>query len=294
MKSPLPFEIPKSAHESFRVQVDRQSHFYDHLHSHPEIQLTMIVKSEGIYSIAHQVGNFTKGDMYLIGGDVPHVFRNGDEWYLEESNQEAHSISLFFRKDSFGKGLFDLPEFFPVRQMLEGATRGVKLGKDLSTELKEDFLCMPRLDGATRVIALLSLLNKIATQKEEWEFLSPEIQIRRPKEADFERLDTILHFILENYQQPISLEEAAEKVHLTTSAFCRFFKKRTRKSFVEYLNEFRVSMACKLLMESENPVGEICYQVGFNNLANFNRQFRKATQLTPSQFRKVNKVSLEK
>jgi AraC-like DNA-binding protein len=146
---------------------------------------------------------------------------------------------------------------------------------------------MPQARGAARIIKLLSLLEQMASM-DDWVFLSPPTNLRKPREADYKRLNDILAFILENYQSSIGLPEVAAVAHLTPSAFCRFFKKRTRKSFVEYLNKFRVSVACKLLMESDLPVADVCFQTGFNNLANFNRQFRRVTGMTPTQFRKVN------
>ena len=280
---PLPFSIPKTANESFRVQVDRQPHFYDVLHCHPEIQLTLIVRSEGVYSIAHQMGRFQEGDMYLIGADVPHVFRNSEHWYDGTAGEEAHSISLFFRRNSFGQGLFDLPEFLNVKQLLEGSVRGIRLNKELADELASQMLEMPVLPGTSRIIRLLQFLEKI-TASSEWEYLSPAVDQHFEKE-DYERLNKIMAYIMAHYAQPISLEAIAHEAHLSPSAFCRFFKKRTRKSFVEYLNDFRVSMACKLLMESQEPVAQICYQTGFNNLANFNRQFRRVMGITPTGYR---------
>ncbi|MEO1258665.1 MAG: AraC family transcriptional regulator [Bacteroidota bacterium] len=281
---PLNFFIPKIVHESFRVQVDRQPHFYDVLHCHPEIQLKLVVKSEGVYSVAHQMGNFMDGDIFLLGPDVPHVFRNGESWYNGTAGEEAHGISLFFKEDSFGQGLFELPEFLPVKQLLAGSTRGVKLSKKLAGELLLTVLSMPDLSGAARIIQLLYLLEKIAISG-DYEFLSPPIEQHFQRE-DFERLNKITAYILDHYAQSISLEEIAGEVHLSPSAFCRFFKKRTRKSFVEYLNEFRISMACKMLVESKEPVAQICYKTGFNNLANFNRQFRRVTGMTPTGYRK--------
>ncbi len=281
---PLPFNIPKTANESFRVQEDRQPHFYDVLHCHPEIQLTLIVKSEGVYSIAHQMGRFAEGEVYLIGADVPHVFKNGEDWYGGRTAGMAHSISLFFRKNSFGEGLFDVPEFLKVKQLLESSVRGIKLSKELASELAPQILDMPKLAGAVRIIKLLSFLEKIAMAG-SWKHLSPPIESSFPKE-DYARLNSIVAYILENYPQPISLEDIAREAHLSPSAFCRFFKKRTRKSFVEYLNEFRVGMACKMLVESNGPVSQICYQVGFNNLANFNRQFRRVMGMTPTAYRR--------
>ena len=281
---PLNFSIPKIAHESFRVQVDRQPHFYDVLHCHPEIQLITIVKSEGVYSIAHQMGNFAAGDIFLLGPEVPHVFRNGEPWYNGSAGGEAHGISLFFRENSFGQGLFELPEFLPVKQLLAGSDRGIKLSKKLADELLLTVLSMPDLSGAPRIIQLLYLLEKIATSG-DFEHLSPPIEQHFQRE-DYERLNKITAYILDNYAQPISLEEIANEAYLSPSAFCRFFKKRTRKSFVEYLNEFRISMACKMLVESKEPVAHICYKAGFNNLANFNRQFKKVMGVTPTGYRK--------
>ena len=128
------------------------------------------------------------------------------------------------------------------------------------------------------------LLEKIAISG-EWEYLSPPIEQHFQKE-DYERLNKITAYILENYAQPISLEEIAKEAYLSPSAFCRFFKKRTRKSFVEYLNEFRIGMACKMLTENKNPISDICFKTGFNNLANFNRQFKRVMGVTPTGYRK--------
>ncbi len=288
----LPFNIPKTANESFRVQEDQQLHFYDVLHCHPEIQLTLIVKSEGVYSIAHQMGRFVEGDMYLIGADVPHVFKNGEAWYNDGVEARANSISLFFKENSFGEGLFGVPEFLKIKQIMEGSNRGIKLSKELASELAPQMLDMTKLTGAMRIIKLLTFLEKIAVNG-DWEYLSPPIEKSSPKE-NYERLNSIVAYILKNYSQQISLDDIAREAHLSPSAFCRFFKKRTRKSFVEYLNEFRVGMACKMLMEGNDPVSQICYQVGFNNLTNFNRQFRRVMGMTPMGYRKIKRDAFPK
>ncbi len=280
---PLPFSIPKTAHESFRVQVDEQPHFYDVLHCHPEIQLTLIVKSEGVYSIAHQMGRFEEGDVYLLGSNVPHVFKNGEAWYGKSAKEDAQSISLFFRENSFGQGLFEVPEFNAINHLLHEANRGIKLSKKLSLKISDQILDMPLLSGARRIIQLLSILEKISAAG-DWGYLSPSINQRFQKE-DYERLNKITAYILANYSRPINLEEIANEAHLCPSAFCRFFKKRTRKSFVEYLNEFRIGMAGKMLAESQEPVSQICFKTGFNNLANFNRQFRRVMDMTPTEYR---------
>ena len=280
---PLPFSIPKTANESFRVQVDRQPHFYDVLHCHPEIQLTLIVRSEGVYSIAHQMGRFKEGDMYLIGADVPHVFRNAMAWYDGGAGEEAHSISLFFRENSFGQGLFDLPEFLQVKQLLKSSVRGVLLSEQLAGELAPQMLEMPMLSGSSRIIRLMVFLEQIANSG-AYEFLSPAMEQRFQKE-NYERLNKIMAYILAHFSEPITLEEIAREAHLSPSAFCRYFKKRTRKSFVEYLNDFRVGMACKMLLETSVPVAQVCYQTGFNNVANFNRQFRRVMGVTPTVYR---------
>lgn len=285
--NPLPFSIPKTATESFRVQEDRLPHFYDLLHCHPEVQLTAIVQSRGIFSIASQIGQFAEQEVYLIGTNVPHFFKNEKTWYEGNERQEAHAVSLFFREDSFGEKLFRLPEFQPVAQLLVAAQRGIRMQDSLAAEVGPKIREMTALTGAARIVRLLELLDRIAASG-CWTCISGVAFGKLPKAEDFERLNAILQYLLENYREPVSLEDLAGIAHLSPSAFCRFFKQRTRKSFVEYLNEFRISMACRQLLDGNEPVAQICFENGFNNLANFNRQFRKIMGTTPSAYRKLH------
>src|SRR6476469_1513991 len=105
----LPFKIPKATQESFRLQEDHEFHFYDYLHQHPETQLTLILSSEGKVIAGDYIGTFKPGDVFLIGPNLPHVFRNDSKYYESSATKDAHSVSVFFELQSFGEDFLSMP-----------------------------------------------------------------------------------------------------------------------------------------------------------------------------------------
>ena len=112
-----------------------------------------------------------------------------------------------------------------------------------------------------------------------------EVKLSNPK--DKERIEEVFRYTMELFRQPISLADVAEVAGLSVPAFCNFFKKSTKKTYIDFLNKVRVGHACKLLIETDLKIINICYESGFNTLANFNKQFLKVKQLTPSKYRKL-------
>ncbi len=275
----ISFHIPKTENASFRVQEDRLPRFYDLLHAHPEVQLTLILRGKGLFSIGNQFGPFSEGQVYLIGAHVPHVFHS------DPHETGVHAISLFFHREAFGPEFFQLPEWRGLRQLLRASRQGVRLQAELARELALPIEGMLRQSGARRIIQLLDLLDRIAGSG-AWQTLSPLEKYPAPNESDFQRISHVFNYIVANYQRDITLPEIAGEVFLSPAAFSRFFKKRTRKSFVTYLNEYRIGKACQLLLNTPLPVRTICYQTGFSNLANFNRRFKAVMGVTPSVYRK--------
>lgn len=284
MQQPLTFLIPKSSARSIHLQHDRVRHFYDLLHCHEEVQLSLIAQGRGMYTIAGQLGRFAEGEVYLLGSNVPHVFRNDSQWYEETPHPPAEMYSVFFGREGLGKVL-TLPEFQQLRHLLHLAQRGLKLKPDKTELVKVSLPALWTMTPAEQLVRCLHLLNWLS-DPEFWKPVSPYPAAPTPRQADFERLNNIIRFLMENFIRPVKLEEAAEVAHLSPAAFCRFFKQRTRKTFVEYLNEIRVNHACHMLLETDLPIGNVCFTCGFNNLANFNRQFRRITGATPNQWRK--------
>lgn len=285
---PVPFKVTEKEDASFHVQINRQHHQYDKLHFHPEYQVSLILEGHGMASIGSSISRFQPGDVYAIGPNLPHVFKNTREHYEPETPVQSHIISLFFRESSFGRDFFRLPEMVAVRKFLEDCARGVKLNHALARQIKPRMLELAELTGAMRIVQLLTILNKMALNTENR--LLSAVRYEPPTRPYlYNRLNRILQYISDNFDRQITLDEAAKVANLSKHAFCRYFKRSTHKSFINYLNEFRVGMACKLLTRTNYSVTQIGLLTGFNNLSYFNRQFKKIMNCTPTEYRELQR-----
>ncbi len=278
----LPFKIPMPEEASVRVQEDRSSHFYDRLHFHPELQLTLILQGYGSCLVGNQMVDFHEGDVFLLGSNLPHLFKCDDAFY-ENPQKGVYAISLFFREESLGEGFWTLPELYTIKDVLRQSTNGLRFQSENLSTLREQMVQMPKANAFERLWTLIEMLYRASQMEREvlsnWEWTNWE------GEGD-ERLGQVLQYLMDHLGENIRLEEVAAIANLSPSAFCRFFKLRTRKTFVRFLNEVRIGLACRLLREEEQSIASIAYQVGFQNLSNFNRQFRQIQGTYPSAWRK--------
>lgn len=279
----LPFKIPKVGDHSFRIQHDVEPHFYDTLHLHPETQITLIEESTGTLILGDYLGEFKPGDLIVVGANIPHVLRNDDSYYKSEVKGAARAISLFFDENSFGQTFFDLPELADVKNLLKDARRGLRVVGDHRDEIKSLIEQIDSKQGIRRLIDLLQILQ-LLSREGQTVFLSSGAVNGEVGEPEGQRLNNIFQFTMKEYQRHISLDEVASVANMTVSAFCRYFKQRTRKTYINFLNEVRIGQACKLLLNEEHSVGEVCYLVGFNNLSHFNRQFKNITGYSPKAY----------
>ncbi len=279
----LPFRIPKNTETSFRIQVDQEPYFYDRLHYHPEWQITLIEKGSGTLFAGDGIHRFEPGNLFIVGSNLPHLLKS-DELYYQENSPGTYALSLFFDEHSFGKGFFDLPELRQVKDFLIGASRGVRfLPPDLEV-LQEKIRGIEQKTDFARLLELFDILEKLS----HWsnvEYLSHSSFTEAQKESDGNRLNEVFQYTLKHYPVNISLEEVANVANMSIPSFCRYFKLHTRKSYVRFLNEVRINIACRLLKESQQNISQICFEVGFQNLSNFNRQFKKVMGMTPSEYR---------
>ena len=282
----LPFKIPKTTAESFVVQEDHQPYFYDLLHQHPELQLTVILEGNGTLFLGDYVGEFTEDEIYVIGSNVPHVFKSDQSYYDNDSKLHCHSLSIFFDESSFGSNFFQLPEMLEVKEFIATAARGIKVTCSKRQLIKQQIISLLSLKGIDRLLGFLKIIKDLTASDCEYIFLGMEQPTTMVNELDGKRLNQIIQFSSREYNRNISLEEIAEIANMTPTSFCRFFKQRTRKSYINFLNELRISKSLKLLMNKDISIVEICYQVGFNNLSNFNRRFKQVTGYSPSNYRK--------
>ena len=170
--------------------------------------------------------------------------------------------------------------------MIQQSAKGIRVDGKRKEELASILAGLPESKGLGKLVGVLRLLEILANADEVSYLSLPGDQMWQ-KEADGQRLNAVFQLIIHDYRRPISLEEAASTANLSVSAFCRYFKLRTRKTFIQFLNEFRISTACRLLVEQQFPISQICYAVGFNNLSNFNRQFKQVTGKSPSEYMRL-------
>jgi AraC-like DNA-binding protein len=280
----LPFKIPIVGETSVIVEEEIEPHFYTYLHQHEEVQLTWILKGEGTLIAGNYTGQFSSGDIYWFGPNLPHVFRCDPIYFQNKAWLKAQSISIYFDVSQDTAGLIDIPELQALRQFVSRSGRGFRIEPENYVNMTEAFLKIRVQQGIPRLMAFLQLAEEVLHHSS----LQPLSDVNATKdlsEKEGTRMHTIYDFTLKNFDKDISVSDAAALVHMTPEAFCRFFKKHTRKTYVTFLNAVRVEQACRRLRsEDDQLVAEIAYSCGFGNVSHFNRVFRKITGKTPREF----------
>ncbi|TFV96090.1 AraC family transcriptional regulator [Algoriphagus kandeliae] len=287
MAKVISFQVPKSKKEFVRYQEDRGKHFYDKLHQHPQLQLTVILEGKGQFLSGDYVGRFQPGDVFFLGENAPHVFRSDSEYFEEESSLQVAGNTIFFDFEAIqilGE-LEDLEGLNHFRDFSGGCFQVKGIPQE---EIKQEMQRFSMLKGLDRFQSAFRLLAILDRAGEELVSLNRSVLSRGFTERDGSRMNQVMQFLLEKRFEKIALEEVAAVANLSKEAFCRFFKLRTRKTFTQYLLELRINEAQKLLRESDLGIAEIAYQVGFENLSYFNRGFKKIAGITPKEWRKLN------
>jgi AraC-like DNA-binding protein len=278
----FPFKIPKPENRTLIVQVDQGKSFYNKLHQHQEIQISLIVRGEGTYIIGDSVGEFNSEDIFVIGENLPHVF-NCDLLLTKD----VHMISLFFTQSSYGKEFFSLPDFKSFYSFFKDSSLGIKIVSN-KKEIESLLIKIKNYSKLKQFITLLKILEQIV--KSEKLKLSSLINTKKYEGDEGKRMQNIFEYTMQNFDKNISLNQISDVANMTPNSFCRYFKQRTNKTFISFLNDIRIGNACKLLTKnSDLGIAEISYLSGFNNLTNFNRKFKSVKGITPSEYRQKNK-----
>lgn len=276
----LPFQIPKPENNALIFQEDIAYEFYNKLHQHDEIQISFIVKGEGTLIVGDTINSYQKGNLLVFGNNLPHVFKN-----IENFKEKSHMITLFFTKESFGNHFFDLEEFAEIQLFFNKAKHGLKISSN--NNLEKIFLSLKKATKLERFIKLLKILKNITVL--EYESLSSFLYEKKYTVIEGKRMRDIFDFTMQNYKKNITLDDISEVAVMTKNAFCKYFKKRTNKTYFQFLNELRIEHACKLMISnSEFSLAEIAYNSGFNNISNFNRQFKNIKKTNPSNYKRKN------
>lgn len=279
-----PHLLDKKSHgpRSFRARRHNFPYFLKVWHYHPEIELVLILKSTGTRFVGDSIEKFQPGELVLLGENLPHMWLNDDPYFEPDSKLEADAIAVHFKVDFLGDGFFEAPELEKIKSLITTAAQGILFHN--IEKATQDILCdLPSARGIDRIIKLLSILKVLSNWK-DYNHLSSLGFTNSFDPSPSNHLNRVYEYIYAHFHRSVSLKEVAEIAHMNPSAFSRFFKRTHQKTFTRYLNEIRIGYACKLLIEGEQKIMAICYDCGFNNLSNFNRQFKRIRGMSPSEY----------
>jgi AraC-like DNA-binding protein len=282
----LPFTIPVPHDRTIIVMDEVLPYFYTHLHRHQEIQLTWIIEGNGTLIAGNNIHPFKGGEIYLLGANLPHVFKSDPSYFEADNTQEVHTLTIFFNPGGALSSLFDLPEMKFVRSFLQHLLTGFKIPDTLFRDISSRMLSIYQLEGIDLLMQFLQLL-KSCSSVNKLEPLTVNVNAYLPAITDNEgmRIGLIYNYIIQNFDKPLTLEDIAEQAHMTPHAFCRYFKKHTRHTFVNFLNKIRINEACKMLNNNTgDSIASVAYSCGFSSITNFNRVFKIVTGKSPSAY----------
>src|ERR1044072_4000229 len=280
----LQFTIPLPLDKSIIVQKDILPHFYPHLHRHQEVQLTWIQKGEGTLVADNNMHSFRSNEIYWIGANPPHIFKNEPSYLLPKNKKKIVAWMIFFNPNGQLASFFNLPELKLLKNFVQQQQSGFKLPPQHVIEVSNRMLRISQSSGADQLMHFIDLL-KLMSGYPELTPLSSGNKTPMFSEHEGIRIGNIYNYIMQQYDKPITLEDAARQAHMTPQAFCRFFKKHTLHTFVSFLNEVRINEACKKLTDGAyDNIATVAYTCGFNSITNFNRVFKGVTGQSPSDY----------
>ncbi len=247
-------------------------------HYHPEFELVYVEADAGIRHVGSHISGYTQSDLVFIGSSIPHL--NFD--YRLRS--EYHQVVVQLREDFLGSAIGISPEFSVIHQLFKRAGSGVAFYGETKTIAAERLKQLNNLSSFKQLMELMEIFHFLANSN-EYDLLNDDGISIQFFLKDKVRMGAVYEYIDANYNRKPDVNVVAEKVHLTTPAFCRYFKRQTNMTFTDFVNQYRIDMAKNLLMQDKN-ITETCYAVGFESLSYFNKLFNKITGKNPSDFKK--------
>lgn len=263
--------------------------FHSEYHFHPEYELKYVIESKGKRFVGDSIENFREGDLILLGPNIPHYWRN-DAIHDQSDLMKAKAVVVLFSEDFLGDKFFSVQEMIPIMELLRKSNAGLAFPDAINGPIPPMMEELTKAAGPLRIILMLEILAELA-KAESRKLLTEEFSSGTPfldaNSPSFVRLQKVHHYVIKNFHSPLQIEDVAQIANMTPHAFCKYFKKSTKKTFMTFLNELRVCHAKKLLIENRIPISQICIESGFNNISNFNRQFKTGTNMTPSDFKSM-------
>ena len=275
---PLIEKLTLSENTSFLASTYRTPTFEVPWHQHIEYELILFKEGEGSSFVGNYVGEFKTGDIFFLGSNLPHTFQKAHKDLI------TSAVVVQFREEFWGTHFLQLPESRSIKKLFDISYQGLKIKGNCKQQLAPFIEELEFAEGFERIILLCECLQLII-QSNEYDTVSTQ-EVKEFNTKNKERIDRIYQYTIDRFQEPVTLTAVAKHARMSVPAFCSYFKKSTKKTYIDFLNEVRIGYACKQLIDTQKSIEDICYESGFNTLANFNKQFLKVKKITPSKYRK--------
>ncbi len=252
-------------------------------HYHPEYELVFIKKGRGRRMVGDHIDRFADNDLVFIGPNLPHEWLCEKKYFKEYGRFTGEGIVIQFLHNFLGEGFFDIPENFVLKNVLANSQRGIELSGESKQKIRHYMLKMLDENSSDRFFSLFNIFHALK-ESEDQNFLSSPTSMEPVQMMGHEPMRKALDFILQNYQKHIEIKDLLQITNMSNTAFYAAFKTTYRMSFKSYLLKIRVGYACRLLTDGHMTISEIAYDCGFENISNFNRQFKKIKGITPTEY----------
>lgn len=285
----LQFTIPLTQKRKSTVVVDddRLPYFFNHYHRHPEVQITCILRGRGRLIAGNYTQPFKEGDIYMISANQPHIFKSDPDYFRNIKSDNVHAIHIYFDYSKLRHCLSTLSETQNISELASkmNGNSGFQAPDAIRDVIIEIVNKINNLTGLDRLTNFLILMDFIASHIDEWKRLSTGLTRHAYANMQSRRMSDVYQFTIEHYDENISLADVSAIANMTIPAFCKYFKKHTRKTYAAFLNEFRINEACKKIISGKfENVTSIAYSTGFNSPISFNRVFKKITGFSPTEY----------
>jgi AraC-like DNA-binding protein len=280
------FTIPVSRDNTVVAQHEVMPHFYNYLHRHNEVQLTWIIEGNGTLIAGNYMQAFHSGDIYIIGSNQPHILKSDPSYFDKKSKKTVTVLTIFFNPVGPLKNLLLLPEMDAANKFVQAMHTGMQVPIQQQAEIAAAMQLVHDNKQANRISSFIDLLHRLS-EINDIKILSTIRTDHHFTEQEGLRMNDVYQYTMDNYTEDINLKKVASIAHLTPQAFCRYFKKHTRRTYITFLNEIRVNAASKKLIAGNfDSIAALAFEAGFSSIVSFNRVFKKTTGMSPRQYQK--------
>jgi len=255
--------------------------FEFHWHYHPEIEICYVRQGRGKRIIGESIEDFDDGDLVLVGANLPHSWITDEQFNASEKKMEV--LVIQFDVKVF-QGFEGMPEFHRIEQLLLQSSKGLFFKGAHTSDLMSLLLEVSDAKGMGKFLTLIELLEAFCDHEDRVYLNSSTYKMGYKKHQE-NRILKVCNYIHEHYKHELSIAELAGLVAMNKASFCRFFKRTLGKTVVQYINELRISYVCHQIQNSKDPIYKIAYDTGYSSIAHFNKQFKRSTGRTPTEYR---------